>query len=906
MQVGIDHPLLATKLYIPPARPQRVPRARLIARMNEAVQGPLTLVCAPAGYGKTTLLSEWIPQNEHCVTWVSLDEDDNDPVRFWRYFIAALQTLNPQLCTNPRRVLESTPSPQMETVLSLVINELAALDYRFSQVIDDYHLVENQAIDSSLVFLIEHLPANVSLVVTSRSDPAWPLARWRARRQLAEIRSADLRFTAEETTVLLNQALRLDLSPPEIDTLVGRTEGWAVGLQLAGLSIKDHEDRSGFIAAFAGSHRFVIDYLVEEVLSQQAEPIREFLLATSILSRLCASLCDALTGSGNGQTVLEGLEQANLFVVPLDDHRAWYRYHHLFSEVLQARLRQDQPEIFVELHCRASAWFEQQGLMDYAIRHALAAPDIERAVRLVEENSLNMLQQSEILLIRSWLEQLPHDLVQTRPRLILAYGWTLILTGYLDAVDSWLTAPQASAALSAPDLPADVLGELVLFKATLARFQHQDARSLELAEEALELLSGDHRGLQAGAMYTIGVARLRLGDMDTAGLAFSEAVRLGERRGGPYMALIALQELSELQIKQGRLSQAIRTCQRAMSMADRGGWQAMPAAGLAHIYSGQALYERNDLSGAALALSSGVELLLSSIEQFILAQGFVLLAQVHLAGGSVEEALAALRRGEEWFAQMNVADTGAGVLLAAGKARLWLAQGNLRAAEHWAESSRWLPEDTDLGYFQAVTRVRLCLAQNRRSPEHLLIDEAAEIMSRLLAQAEARSWRGQVIELSLLAALVCRARNDAPGAWVNLERALLLAEPEGYVRKFVDLGEPVRLLLLDYLSTLKQPLDGRVNPASIPHLNYIQELLVAFPGQTHSLAPASSVLLDPLTEREQEILRLLSEGYSNREIAAQLIVALSTVKSHINSLYSKLGTHRRTQAIAIARDLGLL
>jgi LuxR family maltose regulon positive regulatory protein len=445
-----------------------------------------------------------------------------------------------------------------------------------------------------------------------------------------------------------------------------------------------------------------------------------------------------------------------------------------------------------------------------------------------------------------------------------------------------------------------------LFRATQARFQREDALSLDLAEQALGLLSEDGRGLQAGAKYTIGVAHLRLGNIAAAGKAFTEAVRLGEAKGGLYMSMIAFQELSELQIKQGQLSQAIQTCQRALSMADRWSWQAMPAAGLTHVYLGRVLYERNDLAGAADALSTGVDLLLSSIEQFILAQGFAALAQIQYARGDLDDSFATIQRGEDWFAQMNVADTGAGVLLALGKVRFWIEQGNLSAAANWFRNCRWLPEDTDLGYLQAVTLVRLRLAQNRGESQGPLILEAVEVINRLLAQAETKEWWGLVIELSLLHAMVCEAQSDTAGMLKSLERAITLGEPEGYIRSFVDQGELMRLLLLDYQSNLRRrPGDG-VNSESTRFLTYIEKLLAAFSGQPPIETTEPESLLEPLTEREQEILRLLSEGFSNREIADRLVVAVSTVKSHINSLYGKLGTHRRTQAVAIARDSGLI
>jgi LuxR family maltose regulon positive regulatory protein len=832
--------------------------------------------------------------------------------------------------------LESAQTAQVEAVLSLVVNELVGLDYRFCHVFDDYQQIENPAIDSSLAFLIEHLPQNVNLVISSRRDPGLPLARWRARQQMAEIRSADLRFTMEESTDFLNRSMELDLSEPEIDALGTRTEGWIAGLQLAALSIKDHFDRAAFIKAFTGSHRFIIDYLVEEVLSQQSAPVREFLLSTSILDRLCAPLCDALVGTFEGWNVntlsppdheepahsseqrsnvlafersdeiLEFLERANLFIIPLDNERRWYRYHHLFSDVLKARLRQQQPELHAKMHRQASDWFEREGFIDQAFQHALAAPDLERAAGLVERNSMNMILRSEVLLIRSWLEKLPDEMVQTRPGLILANGWILVLTGRGQALEPWLAAPGASAALAAADLPDGVRGELALLRATLARFRREADLSLELAHQALELLSDDERGLQAGAMYTIGTVNLQKGEIASASSAFNQAVLLGEAKGGPYMALISLQELSEIQIRQGKLTQAVKTSQQAVSMAARWGWQDLPAAGMAHIYLGQAFYQRNDLAEAIRELAEGVDLLQGSIEQFVLAQGFASLAQAQHAIGNTAGALATIQRGKDWFKQMQVEDTGAGTLLDLGENRLRLLQGDLRAAIQWSQGSHWKDEGTTTGYLQAVTLIRLRLAQHRQKMEDGFFQEGLNTTNRLLAAAESKGWWGDVLELSLLRALLCQAQGDREGALSNLERGLTLSEPEGHVRLFVDEGESMRVLLLDYQKIIQKKIGEEMDDRSLRFLAYTDKLLDAFTLPVPVEKTMQETLLEALSERELAILRLIATGRSNQEIAEILVIAVSTVKSHINHLYGKLGTQRRTQAISIARDLGLL
>ena len=899
--------LLTTKLFIPRLRKSLVTRSRLVERLNDGLDKKLTLIAAPAGFGKTTLLSEWIPQSPRCVTWLSLDGDDNDPIKFWSYFIKSLQGLRAGLGETAFSLLQSPQMLPIHSILTTLINDIDTFPDEYCIVLDDYHFIESQAIHEGLTFLIDHQPENMHMIITTRIDPPLPLARLRARNRLTELRANDLRFTAEETAIFLNHAMGLTLSTEEVVALEERTEGWIAGLQIAALSMQGQEDVSEFVRKFSGSHRHILGYLANEVIDRQPMGTLNFLLKTSILERLCGPLCDAVTGDSGGQDILEELEDANLFIIPLDDESRWYRYHRLFAEVLQARLRQKPPEEPAVLHRRASMWFEQGGMIDDSIQHALTAPDAERAADLVEKFSVPMMiQRSEVLLIRAWLEQLPEDLVRTRPRLILTHAWTLILTGHIQALEQWLATTSIDIALSEANRQDSIFAELTLIRATLARFQRQDARSLELAQQALSLLKHDVSGLQAGALYTIGVAHLHQGEINPARQAFLDVVRLGEAKGGPYMVMSALQELSELQIKQAQLSQAAQTCQEAIEMASRLNWRALPAAGLAQIYLGQVLYERNELAAAIQQLTEGVNLILSSIEQFILARGFATLSRAQMAVGDFEGASATLQRGKDWFAQMQVADTGAGVLLSLEQVRLWIEQGNMSEAARWALKSEWRPVGTPLGYHQAVTLTKLRLAQHRREPEKTVLHETAETVNRLLADAEADAWWGQVIELSILRALLCQEQHNTNAMLGSLERALILAEPEGYVRSFVDEGETMRLMLLAYQAGLKQRIINNVDHISIRLLAYTQKLIAAISPPTTRKTTDSGALVESLTKREQEILHLLAEGFSNREIADLLVIGISSVKSHINNLYGKLGTHRRTQVILIAREKGLL
>jgi LuxR family maltose regulon positive regulatory protein len=608
-------------------------------------------------------------------------------------------------------------------------------------------------------------------------------------------------------------------------------------------------------------------------------------------------------------------------MVPLDNERNWYRYHHLFAEVMRARLATGaMAETVATLHRRASAWYEAEGLIDEAIRHALAAPDAELATTLVERYSEAMLLRSEVLLIRTWLEQLPELLVQTRPRLILARGWTLILTGHYQAAAHWLATPPASTILQQPDLPAAVLGELLVLRATIARFQRDPALVQELAQQALNYLPEDRRGMRAGATFTIGLAQLLQGEIGAASQTLAEAASLGETAEGPYIAISALEELASIQLRQGHLSRALQTCHQVVRLVTRWGGRPIPAAGMVYIYIGEILYERNDLEGAGQALTYGTELLKGSIEQALLVQGYMALGRIQQVQGDLEGALATLQRVEDWFGQMQIqiSDTGAGALLALGKARLWIEREQLAPANHWAQTCRWWDKGTKVGYLQQLTLVRLRLAQSRLEPKGPFLVEASELLDPLLARAEASGWFGHLLEILILQALVYQTQGDFTGALASLERALTLAEPGGYVRSFVDEGEPLRLLMLEFRVQLEKQ--------ASPLHSYLDSLLAAFPDsespipdlglkpitiqnpKTYNPAKSDKIrnLIDPLSLREQELLRLVAAGHTNQEIAQQLFLAVGTVKKHLNNIFGKLGVSNRTQAIARAREFGIV
>ena len=903
MQTGYNDPILNTKLYIPRAHPNRVPRPRLIERMNESMQRPVTLVCAPAGYGKTTLLSEWIPQHEHCVTWLSLDEGDNDPARFWRHFLAALQTLNPELFKDAQRALEGSQVRPIEAVLTLTINEIAGLDYPFTHVFDDYHLIDNAAINDGLSFLLEHLPPNLNLVLTSRSDPALPLARWRTRRQMTEIRSADLRFTREESSEFFNQVMGLDLSEEDVAVLDVRAEGWISGLQLAALSMKDHDDRSKFITAFAGSHRFIIDYLVDEVLSRQTEHVREFLLATSILNQMCGPLCDAVTTGSNGQAILEKLEQSNLFVIPLDDHRGWYRYHHLFGEVLRSHLHATGDEKPAELHVRAAQWFESNGLIVEAIQHALAAKDWERSIRLIMDVADAVaFTQGQFRTVLAWLGSLPDNAIQFRPRLSLIRAWMLLNTGSSEAVEENLLDAERALSSQEPAQRRILQGEIAALRAVLASYRREISRTIELCRQARQQLPESNAFLRAAVTTALGMAYRFSGRVVEASQAFSEAITLGQSAGNYYMMMDSVTNLAGMQMWRGQLRAAAETCRQALRFAEERAsatGHTLFDAGFPHLRLGEILREWNDLDSAEQSILKGIELGKAGGNLDIVMTGYGWLSRVKQSRGDLAGAWAAMKAYEEIAISFKVPIMSLGT--GARKARLLLAQGDLAPVEEWARQYESFTEKDPafLDEFSMITLARLRLAQSR-------ITEANELLEQYREDAEAAERLGSVIEILMLEGFGFAAQGEQQQAMASLERALTLAEPEGYIRLFVDEGEPMRLLLLDYQSIHKKKLSEGGDSESDSLLAFTDKLLAAFSQPAPIESPKLGTLSENLSERELEVLRLIAAGYSNLEIAEQLVIAQSTVKWYINNLYGKLGARSRTHALALAKELELI
>ena len=836
-------PILASKLYIPSLRNGVVPRARLIERMNEGLAKgrKLTLISAPAGFGKTTLASEWIAsfarQNEPHVAWLSLDEGDSDPVRFISYLVAALQTIQAGIGEGLLAALQSPQPPPTQSILTALLNEISAsgigaakgdaIPANFILVLDDYHVIDSQAVDASksveavdgaLTFLLEHLPPQMHLVIASREDPHLPLARLRARGQLTELRAADLRFTSSEAAEFLNQVMGLSLSTQDVAALETRTEGWIAGLQLAALSMQNRQDTASFIQSFTGSHRFVLDYLVEEVLQRQPEHIRSFLLQTSILDRLCGSLCNAITDQEDGRAVLETLERGNLFVIPLDDERRWYRYHHLFAEVLRTYLDEAYSDQVPTLHLRASVWFEQNDLPAEAIRHALAARDFERAADLIERVWLEMDLSYQSATWLAWAKVLPEEIIRARPVLCVGCAWAMLAVGEIEASETrlrdaerWLEpAENPTANLSARPVVVDK-AEFRVLPASIAAARAYRALALEdipatkkYASQALALFPDDETIHRTQATALLGMAEYAGGNLHAAEQQFLKFQAMMWKADNIANAISITYILADIMLIQGRLQEAVSAYRQSLKLAaDRGAFSFL---GASDLYRGlsEVLCEQGDLEGAAQQLQTAQKLgernvLTGWPHRLCIAQ-----ARIKEAQGDTAGALALLDEAERQHVRNPLPDRP----IAALKARAWARHGMLTEALSWVREQNLSPDD-DLSYlreFEHLTLARVLIARYKTGRSEGDLHAALGLLTRLLKAAEEGGRNGSVIEILILQ---CdeRIKHKATShcALASLERALALAEPEGYVHIFVDEGEPMRLLI-EKLSRTIEPI----------------------------------------------------------------------------------------------------
>jgi len=900
-QHSSNHLLVTTKLAIPPVRLDLVPRPQLFQKLEACLEHPLTLLAAPAGFGKTVLLSAWARQQQRSVAWVSLDSSDTDPVQFWTYVFAALDALHPGIGATPLSLLQSSQPPPIETVLAALINALGVLQQHIALILDDYHIIEELSIHRAMTFLLEHLPPQFHLVLASRVDPPLPLSRLRARHQLVELRADDLRFTFAEAAAFLNEIMGFQLAEHDIAALETRTEGWIAGLQLAALSMQGRKDIAGFISAFAGSHRYIVDYLTEEVLHQQSEQVRTFLLQTSLLERMTGSLCDVVTGQSGSQTMLEQLEQANLFLLPLDDERSWYRYHHLFAEALRFRLTQAHPDLLPILHQRASAWFEHHGFIPEAVNHALAAHDFERAANLIEPILYQLFSQGTHATVRHWLQALPEEVLFARPSLCIQYAWAFMYVGEIAACKRPLEvaerAWQAEGNLSR-------LGEVYIFQSSIALIQGDAIRARDCAQQAIPLLSENDLINRCNYATYTGASHLLLGNIREASHVLNEAL-IQCQPVHLYSTLYTMNFVAEMQLVQGKLHQAAATSQEVISTL----------AGRASIHSSRA-YSRlgclsrewNELDQSATYMQQALALGEQAGQDIYMSPVYLASAQVRWARGEMREALALLDKAEQ--VAQRLGNHRATKQARAFQAQLELAQGNLALAERWSEEVGIDASDEPVYEHEidSLMLARLRIAQHRAR-------EAVRLLDRLLAADEEAGRTGNTISVMALQAHAYWQLDNVEQAVSVLSRLLVLAEPEGYVRVFVDEGPPMQALLTTWLSS---PAQQQGAMETRPSAAYVWKLLAAFPSteihpvrsnedaRRRETGPSQSPLIEPLTTREQDVLVLLAAGLSNAEIAARLIVTVGTVKTHIKGIYSKLGVHSRTQAIVRAREIGLL
>lgn len=894
-------PLLTTKLCVPPTRPALVSRPQLIERLNAGLRQKLILVAAPAGFGKTTLLSAWLSHCNVPVAWFSVDEDDNDPIRFLAYLSAALASLDGTAEGSPLEAWDIA-APDPEIALTTLINRLNVLFSDCILVLDDYHLITAQPVHDMLTFLLNNLPRTMHLVIASRADPPLPVARLRGGGQLTELRQADLRFTVDEAAEFLQHVTGLSLAADDAVALNTRAEGWVAGLQMAAISMQGREDVAGFIRALSGSNRYILDYLVEEVIERQPHDIQTFLCQTAILDRLSGALCDAVLyqeppehPTPRGQAILEYLERANLFIVPLDDRREWYRYHRLFGDLLRQRLRRTAPEQVQSLHRRAATWYESQGDVPEAIAHAFAAEDFAWAAALVAQVAETTLLRGEIVTLLNWVQQLPDDTVRATPSLCVFRAWAMLLSGHsLSLIEAHLHDAEAYSDL--------IPGQIAALRAMLAIYQMQLPRAIALAHQALEQLPEESVLLRNLAIWIVSTTDTLVGITPSGDHALDLMAQQGLASGNVLVAMMSLNQLAEFHARHGRLHQAWNLYQKALNCAVDAQGRRMPIAGTVLVGLGDLACEWHDYDAALRYFQEGIVLIEQWNEVGAL-EAYLGLSYLYWLQGDVDATQAAIEQARQLAVKFDITEYDDWVV-AIMQARVWIALGNLDAVQHWAEArglyalptdalspeKDMLPENR-LRKYELAALARLYIAQGDPAA-------ALTVLASILPVAQRQQRPALLIEIHLLEALAFEAQGQRAQALAVLEEALALAEPEGYTRAFLSVGQaPVPLLR----EAVRRGL----------HAAYAARLLAFLaPAAQDTALPAppspGGALFEPLTEREREVLHLLASALSTDEIAQTLYLSVHTVRSHLKSLYSKLDVHSRYEAVARAQDLHLL
>jgi LuxR family maltose regulon positive regulatory protein len=906
--------LLASKLYFPPHRPNLVQRPHLLESLNAGLSGKLTLVSAPTGFGKTTVVSEWIRDSGHPTAWLSLDKNDNDLSRFLIYFIAALQRIDPDIGVDLQAALEESLSPHFEILLTKLISEIEVLPAKSIIVLDDYHLIDSKPVHDVLNFLIEYLPPTIHMVISGRTDPPLPISRLRVQGEVNEVRTPELRFTQKEVAAFLNDLMGFDLSAEGIAALEARTEGWIASLKLAALSMQGRDDWPEFIAEFSGSHRYVIDYLVDEVMARQPEEVQTFLHRTSILERFCAPLCEHVVGGSEDMDILDYLDRSNLFLIPLDDHKEWYRYHHLFADFLGQRLRESERDRIPELHCRASQWFENEGLVDEAIQHALAARDLDGAIRLVDQVAADMIVRREPNKLLKLMHQLPADRCQDYPMLCIWHAWALVFIGQLEAVEPILQNAETNQS-KAPSVP--IHGYVTTVRAYLANNKGDLLKSIKLTEQALEEMSKaspDRITLifQGSAVIWLGVNHRLLGNLDKARELFMDAARLNQKARNFYAALASFEQLAKLAVIRGQLQQALdlyrsglKLAQNWMEEGDKPQGTLVAAAGL-QLGLGTVLYQLNDLAGAEAHIQRSADLLELG-ELWGRMDSYRMLAYLRQAKGEFEISAELFSKANAILDTLIIRRSNTSDLPSLTKLGILLSRVRPEMAHLLTDTSRRFESlgvhANDEVDFSSPAGYPRELIYSDLARLLIALDRAAEtlpLLTRLLEATIRMERYVDEIRYLVLIALAQHALGNTQTAIDSLGQALTLAEPQGYVRLFVDEGLPMAELLIFAILQNVTP-------------DYASKLLAAFPKDIlgavqidKELTVNTQMLVEPLSQREIEVLRLMAEGHKYKEIAERLVVSINTVRHHTRNVYGKLEVNNRAQAIGRAKELNLL
>jgi len=897
-------PVLLTKLFIPATRPELVSRSHLTEQLNRGLHRKLTLISAPAGFGKTTLVTDWLRSHgdgssyPFFVAWLSLDEGDNDVVRFLTYLIIVLnrpQGLETEIGVGALQMVQAPQPTPPASILIALINEIAQLSEKIVLVLDDYHLIGARQVHESLNYLIENLPPQLHLVITTREDPPIQIARLRACGQLTEIRAIDLRFTSAETAEFLNRVMRLNLSAVDIATLETRTEGWIAGLQLAAISMQGHKDTSNFINSFSGSNRFVLDYLIEEVLEQQPEDVQNFLLQTSILDRLTGSLCDALTEINDGQTTLETLDQANLFIIPLDNERRWYRYHHLFADLLQQRLK-SSPEINIrDLHIRARDWFSKLGMEREALRHSLLAEDFEEAAKLINRLAMEVVQKGEYRTVSDWINSLPDDILQEHPFLWALDVWALRMEGRFEAAETRIAEVEEALKNPAQGASADleaIKGLINSHKAYIAFIRGNLEETISISWESLDQLPQDMLVIRTLTALYLGVALRYQGNLKEALEIYLNTLPYGKQLVGSSIAVFCFTHLSDLYYDLGELQKSKEMAEQAIQFTNQHTSRPdLPFTGHAYVCVGRVLRQWGYLTEALEVIQRGVGLCRQWNVADVLALACNELADINFSLGEKELAQDALQESLQIYQEFSPWASG---LVAAHQVKHSLGFGEIEPAIEWlggtdlkANSPIDLSRDIEF-----LTLSRVFIAQNK-------LDEGLVLLERISEVSDEIEKKYTALEAMILQAKALFIREDTEKAMERLEQALTLGEAEEYIQIFVDEGPPMARLLYETLS--------RGNAS-----DYVQQLLAAFPDTEPEQTPlfqakiAETEWIEPLSDRELEVLHLIAAGLSRHEIAVQLVLSLNTVKTHARNIYGKLGVNNQMQAVGKARVLGLL